>query len=329
MQLFLFCNPIVDGVFPRSIKEVTMARLEKTGLDYFPLDCIMNDSMELIEAELGIQSFAIIIKLYQKIYSENGYYCNWSDEIALLFARRLCVDTELINRTISSALRRGIFDDERFKSFGVLTSRGIQERYLEATSRRKRVNLRKELLLTDTDGHKNVYIDGINEYINSDNEDISTQSKVKESIVKESIVKDTKAKESRVNSPVVQAQPEENSPNATSPRNRSALHPYGEFKNVFISDEELGELKLKYPCEYLDKIERLSAYMEGNGINYKNHFAKLIEWLKQDKGKGSRSHISTSHTKTYRELMGLPPNSERSLSFDKSQIDAIVIPEDF
>ena len=59
-----------------------MARPLKTGLDYFPLDVSFDDNIELLEAEEGLEGFAILIKLWQKIYS-NGYYIEWNEDSLL------------------------------------------------------------------------------------------------------------------------------------------------------------------------------------------------------------------------------------------------------
>lgn len=64
-------------------------RQNKVGLDYFELDCHMDEKFELIEAEFGLKGFAIVIKLYQSIYLGFGYYCEWTPDISLLWARRL------------------------------------------------------------------------------------------------------------------------------------------------------------------------------------------------------------------------------------------------
>lgn len=62
-----------------------MPRPIKEGLDYFELDCQMNDKIKLIQAEFGLKGFAIVVKLYQKIYGGHGYYCEWNEDILLLF----------------------------------------------------------------------------------------------------------------------------------------------------------------------------------------------------------------------------------------------------
>ncbi|WP_425592250.1 hypothetical protein [Eggerthia catenaformis] len=43
-------------------------------------------------------------------------------------------------------------------------------------------------------------------------------------------------------------------------------------------------------------IEKLSTYMQSTGRNYKDHYATLIHWYEQDKGKlkeSSKSKVDT------------------------------------
>lgn len=60
------------------------------------------------------------------------------------------------------------------------------------------------------------------------------------------------------------------------------LAPLGRFKNVILTQNELDELKGKFPNDYEAKIERLSRYLESTGKHYGNHFATLLEWLEKD-----------------------------------------------
>ena len=53
-------------------------RQNKVGLDYFELDCQMEEKVRLIQAEYGLKGFAVFVKLLQKIYGERGYYCEWT-----------------------------------------------------------------------------------------------------------------------------------------------------------------------------------------------------------------------------------------------------------
>lgn len=163
-----------------------MARPFKEGLDYFPLDVDIDqdDKIALIEASHGLVGFAVIVKVLMKIY-DNSYFYEWGEKEQLLFSRRVNVNINEVNAVIDDCVKWGIFSKELYETHQILTSAGIQRRYLEATSRRKRVNILTEYLLLDekeVKSYKNLVIADIN----SNNDDISTQSKVKESKVKES-----------------------------------------------------------------------------------------------------------------------------------------------
>ena len=160
-------------------------RPRKVGLDYFELDCLLDDKVKLIQAEFGLKGFAIVVKLYQKIYSERGYYCEWNDKILLLLMveNGLSGDSKnLINEIVLACIREGIFSEKLFKKFNILTSSGVQKRYLNATSKREEVEVKKEYLLINVGKNRNnVVINSINDGRNSINVVDNAQSKVKES----------------------------------------------------------------------------------------------------------------------------------------------------
>lgn len=164
----------------------------KSGIEYFPLDCQLDEKFELIEAEFGLTGFAVVVKLLQRIYAGQGYYCEWTNEVALLFSKKIGLGCNAVSEIVEASIRRGIFDKTLYDSYGILTSRGIQSRYLEAVSRRKKVEVKKEYLLINYDQiPKNVDISSENVCKNQENVDILKQSKVKESKVKKSKVKES------------------------------------------------------------------------------------------------------------------------------------------
>lgn len=159
----------------------------KVGLDYFPLDVRMDDKIGLIEAEFGLIGFAVVVKLYQKIYGQQGYYCEWTPEVALLFSKEIGTGHNVVSEIVKSAVRRGIFDPSMYEKYHILTSRGIQKRYIEASGRRKVVNIEKRYLLIDAAQiYQNVHILSQNVDNFKENADGLKQSKVKESKGKES-----------------------------------------------------------------------------------------------------------------------------------------------
>ena len=140
-----------------------MARPDKQGIDYFSLDTHMEDKIKLIEAKYGMEGYGILIKLWQKIYSQ-GYYIKWREEIKLLFSNEVNVNKNRVNDVINSCLEWGIFNKNLYESYNILTSHGIQLRYMKATSRRKEVEMIKEFnLLKEKEINNNVNFVDLNE----------------------------------------------------------------------------------------------------------------------------------------------------------------------
>ena len=158
-----------------------MARPYKTGLDYFELDCNLDEKIRLIQAEFGLKGFAVVVLLYKDIYAGQGYYMSWDDERLLLFMSENGVaggDKNLITQVVEACIRRGIFSEELFFLFYILTSRGIQKRYFNAVARRENVETKKEyLIIKVTQKSINVNRNSVNVNRNSVNADKSTQRK--------------------------------------------------------------------------------------------------------------------------------------------------------
>jgi hypothetical protein len=165
-----------------------MARPQKEGLDYFPLDVDIDqdDKIALIESQYGIEGFAVIIKLMMKIY-KTSYFYEWTEREQLLFSKRVNVDINRVNVIINDCVKWELFDETILKDYQILTSKGIQRRYLEAVGRRQKVEMFKEYLLLDEkiiDAYKNLVIVNINPV--SVTNMTTLIPKVKESKVKES-----------------------------------------------------------------------------------------------------------------------------------------------
>jgi DnaD/phage-associated family protein len=169
-----------------------MARPQKQGLEYFPLDVDIDqdDKVYLIEAKHGIVGFALFIRLLMKIY-KNGYCIKWGDDEAFILSKQTSVDVNVVKNVVNDCINYGLFNQKLYTEYGILTSSGIQKRYFEASARRKEVIAVKEFLLIDPSKYSNIVIvdiNGINVDKNEVNVDImyaiNPQSKVKESKVK-------------------------------------------------------------------------------------------------------------------------------------------------
>ena len=58
---------------------------------------------------------------------------------------------------------------------------------------------------------------------------------------------------------------------------------FGEFENVFLSEQEFEKLKARFKNEAEMYIDRLSNYIESSGKRYKSHYATILSWAEKDK----------------------------------------------
>lgn len=245
-----------------------MARPSYPGVPYFPLDCQMDDDVKLIQAEYGLIGFAVIVKLFQKIYGGLGYYCEWDKDVGLLFAQEVGQGYSLVSEIVRSCLRRGIFSKEMFERHGILTSKGIQERYLRAVSRRVGEKILAEYALVSyTQKQGNETETEENADRNPENVDRKNVEKVKES--------------------------KEHNTLSLSAHTRDEPKRYGKHQNILLSGAEYQDL-----CE---KIANADAYIDyfseklyKKGYQYPNHHDSILDWWSKDKERFTQRAVKSS-----------------------------------
>ena len=171
-----------------------MARPTKKGLDYFPLDVDFLSDLKVrrIIKACGKEAVHILVALLANIYRDEGYYVVWDDDLAFLVADEVGTKEGTVEELVRKAVQVKFFDKDIFDKYSVLTSKGIQNRYILATKERKKVELEFKYLLTNEVNRSNISINGRNNSVNQGN---NQQSKVKESKEKE-IKEDATAGES-------------------------------------------------------------------------------------------------------------------------------------
>ncbi|MGI4736306.1 MAG: DUF4373 domain-containing protein [Janthinobacterium lividum] len=121
-----------------------MARPKKIGLEYFPLDCQMDDKVEMLEAEHGLEGFAVYIKLLQAIYqTESGEL-----DMSIIFrwktlGKQYGIPAENLRKIVDTMLEVALFDRQAFAERQVLTSSGIQKRLGKVAGLREKDRFRK------------------------------------------------------------------------------------------------------------------------------------------------------------------------------------------
>lgn len=182
-----------------------MARPTKTGLDYYPMDVgfLRDKKVRLLRSEFGASSVLFVLYVLGKVYEGDGYFLRWDKDELLLAADELREPPTYISEVLQGCLKRSIFDEWVFQMFGVLTSAGIQRRYLRGCEKRDVITVFSEYWLLNISSKSDVPagiraklalvgISGGNNNVNSqenpENSPGNPQSKVKESKGKESRV---------------------------------------------------------------------------------------------------------------------------------------------
>ena len=72
-------------------------------------------------------------------------------------------------------------------------------------------------------------------------------------------------------------------------------HTYGQYQNVFLTDEELADLQASFPAVWEQYIEKLSEYMASTGKRYQSHAATIRRWAGED----AKKTVTPSRNRDY------------------------------
>lgn len=162
-----------------------MARPVKEGLDYYPLNAdFMSDiKVRRLIRSFGSKSIGVVIALLGMIYGDKGYYILLNDDVAFIISEQTLEDEEIVSQIINKLIEIEFFDKNLYEKHRVLTSKGIQKRFISATERRKDVKLITKYNLVNVDNNSSSSV------VNVDN---NQQRKEKKSKVKKSKEKQSK-----------------------------------------------------------------------------------------------------------------------------------------
>lgn len=230
-----------------------MARPPKKGLDYFPLNCHSDTKTKLVEANFGLLGFAITVRLWQQIYADEGYYMVWDEDTGLLFSKDNNIEPKLASDVVDECIKRGIFDQEKFQQYSILTSKGIQERYLMMTEKRTGIKILDEYAVL---GAPSELVSAEKTGVSSPKTRVSDGRKY----TKEKKEKETKEKETKANKKTI------------------TKHKFGEYQHVLLTDNEYQKLVSEYP-NHEELIKCLDEYIELKGTKYRNHYLAIKKWV--------------------------------------------------
>lgn len=284
-----------------------MARPRKDGLDYFPLDVNFLSDLKIkkIIRAYGAQAVAVVMSVLTTIYRDNGYFATYDDDLIFIIADELKLEDGYVKDIIEKLIEVDFLNKEQKEKNNILTSIGIQERYLKACERRVKTTLNATYSLLNDSSNELPQTESTHEgsfcqqkpRSTGVNDDKSTQSKVKESKVKESKEKNSKQQVSKEQESKNKINKNKINKNITSSSGQSDLTELIEiYQENFGVANSIVQLELSTMLETFDKemiIEsfKLSigkdkpfSYMRGIWNKWKDNGITTLEQANQSKG---------------------------------------------
>lgn len=111
-----------------------MGRNRKLGLDYFSMDVDFFQDIrirKLIKYQGGkaVTVYALLLCIIYK----QGYYVRWDDELPFIISEQTGFEEAYIQEVFKCCLIVGLFSKKLYDSDKVITSKGIQERWIKLT----------------------------------------------------------------------------------------------------------------------------------------------------------------------------------------------------
>ena len=120
-----------------------MSNITREGVDYFPLDVDLDDDDKILLAQEivdpdGKNSFLrysvpyIAIRLLMKVY-QNGYFLPWDDVVCRAHVKSIgsTITMNGMKSIIHALAVSKFFDSEKLSEYKILTSKGIQKRWVD------------------------------------------------------------------------------------------------------------------------------------------------------------------------------------------------------
>lgn len=266
-----------------------MARPNQQGLSYFSFDVDFFEDIKVrrIKKDCGASSISILFCLLCNIYRDNGYYIGWNEDMAFVIAETVGVTEGAVLEVIKKAVQVGFFDKEKYDSFGILTSKGIQRRYeyvVKSAKLKREPFLKKYNLLESSEE-----IEESSEYFTKSSEEIDKNSE--ESTQR----KGNKKKERERRKEKKEIPPPENP--IFKKIEYSALKPLSEIKDEILNDIQYLEIiAMNNHLGSVDKskewIELFHKQLQNEGVmrkslqDFKSHFGRWLPIkLQQENGK--------------------------------------------
>lgn len=271
--------------------------MEDLTKPYFPLRNDLNYGETILVGKYSVKGYGIYILLQQEI--NKSYYLRFSEDISSMLARKWNTSTGLVSEIVDSCVRLNLFNSEKYKKYGILTSEEIQINHFTAIKRRKFIELNKDYLISSITPK----LQKMKEFESFFRENVNNLDREKETKQNETKQDETKLEESK-----------------TSPKTslELVLSPFEKFKKEFPEKVACEEFefpdyvnvdllisKIKESPQFLLKCNNLDIKWCSKKVNY----SKIIADGYKDKD--STQIRFENHKYSKEQLDGLFVNIEK------------------
>ena len=78
--------------------------------------------------------------------------------------------------------------------------------------------------------------------------------------------------------------------NIADKKSKKVKHKYGDYGNVYFTDEQYEKLKKEFPDDYEKRIQNVDDYVQSTGKKYKDYLATIRTWARRDKQKKTNNN---------------------------------------
>lgn len=241
------------------------------------------DSLELIEADYGLKGFAVVIKLWQKIFGGNeGYYCRWDDKVGSLFAKKIGAGKGFVFEIVNRLIKENVFDADLYQRYGILTSEWIQLSWVEYMKRRPNAKIENAYLLINcTQNSETVSKNGKN--ANKSHKSVSKNDTTEQNLTKQNLTE-------YMSTAQVSKKP------------------------LGLSQEQYSELCKMSSSASVDKyIDKIIDWQQRSGKLCRDPFKTIKEWAEKD---GKLNGVSVNKENSY----DLDDYEEFAMNYDLSEV---------
>jgi len=278
-----------------------MANVTKEGkLKYFPLDVgfFGDRKVELLRSDNnGILAEYFYLRLLCHIYGDKGYYYEWNEDEAGLWALKLGTTQNTVEMMIKLLCKRSMLNGQLLTQEKVLSSRRIQITYIEACAEREFIRIYGEYALVEEDDIVKFSKKVINKLAfypknHEGNEIKPGGNEIKHWFNLQSRVEYIKVDKSRVDDSISIVESPTKTPAAVETvENLLTLSVNNNTEIFTFTDEYIKELKQLYPkADIKIELVKIQNKINKNSLcfDHDNQIKKYIEtWLEYAEGNGN------------------------------------------